>query len=237
MMYDGCMSPFENLQIAGLQPSLLANKIGIPTKNLILLMSKIRTTATGCWEWMGATAKGYGLIKIRSIRSCALPVHRLCYELVNGPVPGDLDVHHQVENGCMGRICCNPSHLQTTTRKEHLCVLTPNSLVYLSANSTSCQAGHEYTVESTRVLPSGYRQCRICDKIRAQAKRDAERGDLPKFKKRGPLKTHCLRGHDLSVTAKMIDTPWGPQRQCTECNKVRNANSRARCAAKITPVT
>lgn len=231
------ISPFERAQIDGLRPSLLLNKIKIPSTNLRLLFAKIEIIPSGCWKWTGATSNDYGVIKIRSIRSTAFPVHRLCYELVNGAVDPILDVHHMVppEGPCLlGRTCCNPDHVRPVGRAEHIRDLTPGSASYVAAHRTHCAAGHEYnsvTMRFTREL----RQCRICDAIKAKALRAANRGhDRPPHKKDpAKFKTHCKRGHDLSVTAKIIETKWGPQRQCRECMKEVNAACKARKKALV----
>ncbi len=67
---------FERLQLEGLSPSLLSNRIGIPPKNLSILMEKIFVTPSGCWEWTAAKARGYGVIKIRAVRQSYLQTHR-----------------------------------------------------------------------------------------------------------------------------------------------------------------
>ena len=215
------MYTFEQLQLKGLEPSLLANRIGIPIKNLKLFLAKIRVTDSGCWEWMAAKSGGYGVVKIRSIRSSFLQAHRLAYELVHGPVDIALDMHHKVEKGCMGPHCVNPAHLMPVTRRQHLVELTPGCASFEALNRNGCVNGHEYTIESTRVLKNGMRQCRICDKGRAQAARDAARGDKPKFKKT-KLATHCKRGHPLEGdNLYFYDTKWGKQRACRACREER----------------
>lgn len=95
----------------------------------------------------------------------------------------------------------------------------------------NCKNGHPMTAENTRIVTGGARQCRQCDKERAQAKRDRLRGDKPKFRKDpSTLKTECLRGHSLTDEANIrwIDTPWGKQKQCIECGKSRRVNYRER---------
>jgi hypothetical protein len=102
---------------------------------------------------------------------------------------------------------------------------------------SSCKAGHPYTSENKRVVVirgKEYTQCRACDKARAQEKRDRLRGDKPKFKKDpATLKTKCIREHDLTDEAnfKWVKTPWGDQKQCRLCTKVRQGNYRERFEA------
>lgn len=221
---------FEELQISGLQPSLLVNKIKLAPKTLSLLFLKIRLLPNGCWQWIAAKQKGYGAVRIRAISSGVLRVHRVCYELVNGPIGVGMDLHHKVEEGCIGPSCCNPSHLLEIDHGEHTRDVTPNSLTYKYAHQISCMAGHPYTIESLRLLNDGKRQCRICDKIKAQEKRDRLRV-RPKFAKDpAKLKTHCLRGHSLmdENNIRLVDSPWGKQKYCIQCGVDRRLEARER---------
>lgn len=60
---------------------------------------------SGCWLWMGAGTKGYGL----AYNGTRIPerAHRLSYRLFVGPIPPGLSVLHK----CDVRCCVNPSHL------------------------------------------------------------------------------------------------------------------------------
>lgn len=216
------MFEFEMSQISGLQPSLLANQLALPAKTLTLLFSKIKVLPSGCWEWTGAKRKGYGVVHIRSVFKSAQLAHRICYQLVHGPVASEFPLHHKVEDGCIGPSCCNPNHLLKTTAAEHVRDLTPGSAAYIGSHRDTCQAGHPYTIESTRIVKGGSRQCRICDKIRAQEKRDALRV-RPKYAKDPvKLKTHCFRGHPLEGdNVRMVPSPTGPQKCCLACEKIR----------------
>ncbi len=226
------MYQFEQRQLAGLQPSLLLNKLSLPAKTLELLFAKIRILENGCWEWMGAKRSGYGAVKIRALTSSTQQTHRICYQLVNGATAPDVALHHKIEDGCIGPACCNPSHLQRTSQGEHCRDLTPGSSSYIASHRDHCAAGHPYTIESTRVLPNGFRQCRVCDKIRAQTKRDAERV-RPKFAKDpAKFKTHCFRNHLLEgENIRMVSSPTGPQRCCLRCEEIRQEFYRERDAS------
>lgn len=67
---------------------------------------------TGCWDWKGGTTLGYATM---SINGKNVRVHRYLYELHNGAVPADWDVHHVCEN----RACVNPEHLQAMSKSDH----------------------------------------------------------------------------------------------------------------------
>ena len=97
-----------------------------------------------------------------------------------------------------------------------------------------CRKGHEYTQENLRIVVikgAQVRQCRQCDKDRAQAKRDALRGDRQKFKKSN-LAEFCLRGHALAGdNLYWYQTKNGPQRRCRACEVIRDHKKVATQAA------
>lgn len=96
-----------------------------------------------------------------------------------------------------------------------------------------CQQGHPYTPENTRIVTGGFRQCRACDKARAQAKRDSERGDRPKFQ-RDKIDV-CFRGHKMEGENLYIyDTKHGEQRRCRACEEFRRKERIVR-AEKVAP--
>lgn len=66
----------------------------------------------GCWLWVGyINPKGYGNITRKHIR-----VHRLSWELANGPIPEGLNVLHQCDNP----ICVRLSHLFLGTQNDNV---------------------------------------------------------------------------------------------------------------------
>jgi len=74
------------------------------------LLSRIMKRENGCWEWTGAcNSGGYGqLCVLGHMRR----VHRVAYELWNGPIPKGLYVLHR----CNNIRCCNPAHLYAKSR-------------------------------------------------------------------------------------------------------------------------
>ena len=67
----------------------------------------------GCWLWkFSKSTSGYGMIRDRGK---GVQIHRLSYELHNGPIPVGMDVMHL----CDTPSCANPDHLKLGTRFEN----------------------------------------------------------------------------------------------------------------------
>jgi len=63
----------------------------------------------GCFRpFRKPNSRGYCLMKNQQL-------HRITYELINGPIPEGKELHHT----CFNKWCCNPDHLQAVTHAEH----------------------------------------------------------------------------------------------------------------------
>lgn len=65
------------------------------------------------WPW-GKTLYGYGKVYIAATSSTT--THRYVYELVNGPIPGNLQALHHCDNPP----CFNPAHIYAGTHQENM---------------------------------------------------------------------------------------------------------------------
>lgn len=127
------------------------------------IMRRIRFDHNGCWLWNGATVGGYGAIKVegRSFR-----LHRLVYELIEGPVAEGLHLDHL----CRQPGCCNPQHLEPVTPREN--TLRGFGLAAINARKTECPKGHPLVEGNLAAHPKHGRACLICKREREQTRRD-----------------------------------------------------------------
>jgi hypothetical protein len=71
----------------------------------------------GCIEFTGrnGNSKGYGLISVGAKGEGQVYVHRVAWELANGPIPPNTNVLHSCDNPP----CCNPEHLYLGTKSDN----------------------------------------------------------------------------------------------------------------------
>ena len=84
------------------------------------LLSRCRIEGT-CWVWRGSIRGEYGTIRIgRVVRN----VHRVAYAAMVDDIPEGVSVTHT----CGNKLCCNPSHLQTTVQPKTISAHATRSL-------------------------------------------------------------------------------------------------------------
>lgn len=118
------------------------------------LLSQLVIDPSGCVLWTGRTTDdGYGVI---SAWGRDRPVHRVVWQLFEGPIPAGLEIDHVKARGCTNRHCASVAHLEVVTHLE-------NVRRGSNATRTHCIYGHEFTQANTYRAPgSGKKSCRTC---------------------------------------------------------------------------
>lgn len=107
-------------------------------RKVALLRSMLKPVESGCHEWQGFIGTfGYAMT---TYRGKTRVVHRLLWQLVNGPVPKKMDVCHSCDN----RKCANLDHLWIGTRQQNLLDASSKKRIHCQ-QKTHCPAGHEYS--------------------------------------------------------------------------------------------
>lgn len=117
---------------------------------------------TGCLLWTGArNSSGYGLIRVHNYPHL---VHRVAWELENGPIGDGMTIDHVWARGCFNRNCANVAHMEVVTSREN--TLRGNSAAARNAVKTHCPKGHPYDDQNTYLDPRGKRNCRTCARLK-----------------------------------------------------------------------
>jgi hypothetical protein len=200
----------------------------------------------GCWEWTACKSPaGYGrfIVKDRSY-----PAHRIARWLATGEWPGELFTCHVCDNPG----CCNPDHLFLGTPADNMRDMSrkgragaqrhpelfTRNIAHASALArakTHCIRGHEYSPETTRISPDGWRRCPVCERLWSR-ERNARRRAVAGL---GPYiptsdRTHCPYGHEYSSENTKVDPRTGG-RGCVECHRRRQREYVARRRAAPSP--
>lgn len=116
---------------------------------------KVQKTES-CWTWIGAQFRnGYGAF---SAYGDQFRAHRFAYELLKGPIPDGMIVHHT----CVNPACVNPDHLECVSPADHLLL---NDAWVERVTRTHCPLGHPYDDTNTYITKNGGRTCRECQRI------------------------------------------------------------------------
>jgi hypothetical protein len=126
-------------------------------------------TASGCWEWQGATdPNGYGRISWPGFPAL---VHRAMWVTMYGPIGAGLFVCHRCDNPP----CVNPDHLFLGTRLDNIRDMVEKG----RAMHTHCHAGHDLSVHGRWRSDSHGRKCRICQRDQMREWKRRRAGGLP----------------------------------------------------------
>jgi len=108
----------------------------------------------GCHEHQRRNTRGYGQIKHNGT---TYAVHRLVWELANGPIPEGQIVRHYI---CDNPPCCDVAHLRPGTKVDNAADRFNHGHDWQQA-VTHCPQGHEYNEANTYIY-RGRRYCRAC---------------------------------------------------------------------------
>jgi transposase len=124
------------------------------------IMDLVEVKPNRCHEWAGSRHSfGYGLVVIDQHQ---ILVHRLFYELHNGPIPHGLHVLHRCDNPP----CCNPAHLFTGTHTDNMRDMDAKGRNQKRSRNTSDE---EYAI-AVEMRRNGARQKEIAERLgRSQA--------------------------------------------------------------------
>lgn len=119
-----------------------------------------------CWNWLaGKFHNGYGYFWTdgKLIRA-----HRLSYELVNGSLPEDRELHHTCEN----KGCVNPNHLIVISKEAHAAL---SDKAAENRHKTHCPKGHPLSGDNLVQYELKKFGHRVCKKCKSDLKKEIKR--------------------------------------------------------------
>ena len=133
---------------------------------LMVVANHVQIDADGCWNWTGATSRGYGQLTHKGIHQTA---HRFVYAGLVGVIDGDNWILHRCDN----RLCVNPQHLyQGTPVDNRADMLNRERWAHPWGKRENCAKGHNYETGGFYLSKTdGSRVCRTCQREAKRAQR------------------------------------------------------------------
>ena len=127
-------------------------------------------------------------------------VHRVVFEALVGPIPGEMTVDHI----CKNKACCRIDHLRLLSHVENS---AGSSTAMVNKAKTRCPKGHAYDEKNTYRRIASQRDCRRCSADRRTIARNLR------------AKTHCPKGHAYDGTRNSSG-----RLMCLECKRLGISN-------------
>lgn len=119
------------------------------------ILAKVKVSETGCMLYTGAiNSGGYACVKVMGKQFYA---HLVYFTLMKGMIPEGMQHDHL----CEVRHCINPDHIKQATPRENT-LRSRTGITAINSKKTHCKRGHEFSLENTRLLKTGHRECKIC---------------------------------------------------------------------------
>jgi hypothetical protein len=156
------------------------------------LLSRRRIGSEGCWLWLGAKVRGYGVV---SVSGRTQYVHRIAYELFVTSVAEGLTLDHL----CHQPACFNPAHLEQVSRAENA-----RRMPREGRRRRTCFNGH--VRDDVGINPDG--SCAACWPTRARKR--------PPRRSRDEIDARCAQGHVYEEVGRY------PSGGCVECQLIKD---------------
>lgn len=186
-----------------------------PTLRERIFSQLVIDAESGCLLWAGhIDDKGYGRTYVPGHQPRHPRIHQIMWEMLEGPVPGGMELDHVRKRGCANRHCASIAHLEPVTHAENM--------HRAGGVKTHCRNKHALTPDNIYISPKGRRSCRIC---RAEST-IRSRANKPKVPVVVVPRTHCDKGHELTAENTYVQ-PDG-RRRCKSCRLAAKRRYRAR---------